>query len=113
MTLVKINKRYEIENMPISEKTREGIAKGNLSDALQTLLRAMGMLEFNLEESVAKINDKLASIDSRLTSIELRLSSLEAKDRSFEEKIALIEKRLDDYYLRLKNHKHEQYEKAD
>jgi len=109
--ITNFNDRYELKNIPISDKTREGIAKGNLIDALQTLLRAMGMLEFNLEEVVSQINERLDRIDSRLTSIELRLSNLEAKDRTLEDKIKELETRLDDYYLKLKNHKHEQYEK--
>ena len=119
MTLPKFNKRYELENMPISEKTKEGIAKGNLSDALQTLLRAMGMLEFNLEDAVTDIKKSLDHIDARLTTIEIRLQNIEidikqlqAKDQTLEDKIKELETRLDDYYLRLKNHKHIEYEKV-
>ena len=101
MTTTKINERYELKNMPISDKTRDGIAKGNLLDALQTLLRAMGMLEFNLEEVVVQINDKLERIETRLASIELRLGNVEtqmerlrAKDKSLEEQIIEVKQQL-------------------
>lgn len=122
MTTPQFNPRYELSNMPISDKTKEGIANGVLSDALQTLLRGMGMLEFNLEEAVNEVNIKLGRIESRLTSIELRLSSVEAgmeklrdKDKTLERQIAEAKGEIDvlciklkDLEDRLETHKHEQ-----
>lgn len=60
------HEKFEFDNFPMSDITREGIKKGNLSDALQVLLRAMGMLDFSLEEAVIDINGKIADLSTKV-----------------------------------------------
>jgi len=46
-------------------------------------------------------------LKEKVDGLELAIEKINGKVLSLEEKIKIIEKRLDDYYLSLKNHMHE------
>jgi hypothetical protein len=77
MTL--INEKYELDNIPISESIREGAKMGNSIDQLHILLRAMGMLEFNLEEVKSETKEGFKSINDRLDKMEGSLNDKEKR----------------------------------
>jgi seryl-tRNA synthetase len=54
----------------------------------------------------------MKNIQREITSLKGDVKKIGDRVETLEERIQLIETRLDDYYLRLKNHKHEENEKC-
>jgi len=112
---------------PISEKTNAGMSM-NIDDRKFIKMQIDGVIDRmdekmtdNLRimaEIIITNNDKMCkhldeqkdlmrSIEKRITSLQDDVKKIGVRVESLEERIQLIETRLDDYYLRLKNHKHE------
>lgn len=115
--------RYELENLPISRETREGLTAENINQ-IGAVARMMYLQDDVYDEQFSELKafmqnliieqrSAFARIESRLTSIEQRLSGVEDEIKRTHKRIEKlqcrindIETRLNDYYLKLLHHKH-------
>jgi seryl-tRNA synthetase len=121
-----------MEEIPGSEKTMSGMSL-NIDDRAFIKRQNDFIIEFVTEKLDANLrfiadilianNEKMfahfdeqkvmmKNIQREITSLKGDVKKIGDRVETLEERIQLIETRLDDYYLRLKNHKHEENEKC-
>ena len=121
-----------MEEIPGSEKTMSGMSL-NIDDRAFIKRQNDFIIEFVTEKLDANLrfiadilianNEKMfahfdeqkvmmKNIQREITSLKGDVKKIADRFETLEERIQLIETRLDDYYLRLKNHKHEENEKC-
>ena len=112
--------RYDLVNLPISDITRKGLTTENIN-YIGVVGRMLSLQDDIYEEHLDKIaillekqscvlNQLMTDVrelKEKVDGLELAIDKINGKVITLEEKIKIIEKRLDDYYLSLKNHKHE------
>lgn len=86
--------KYDLENIPISEEVKEGAKQGNSSDMLHVLLRAMSMLEFNLEEAVLKINQRFDKVEADVECLKRGQKRHSSDIRKLDARLTEVEKQI-------------------
>jgi hypothetical protein len=94
----KTKSRYDIDNIPISQKTRDGLTPENIN-YIGTIGRMLSLQDEVIEEILDK---HLTAINIRFDSIEKRLLSIETGASDREKRIAYLEKRASLPYMILR-----------
>ena len=102
-----------VDNPCVSEKTLKGITFS--SDDRQFLKRQYDgialLIKDKFDENLKYLSEIIISnnalVFKELQGIKEEIGKINTKIVSMEDRIKQLETRLDDYYLRLKNHKHE------
>jgi hypothetical protein len=88
--------RYDFENLPISQKTRDGLTSENINylSAVGRMLSLQDdVYDDKFEEIIKLIKDQTAEFNRRFDSIDRRLDSLERGATDREKRIEYLEQR--------------------
>ena len=85
--------RYDIENLPISDKTREGLTPENINQ-LGAVGRMLSLQDDFIENILTGIQITIEKIEKRLDAIEARLDKIENNLDAQDTRLVLVEKHI-------------------
>jgi len=86
-----IKNRYDLNCLPISKTTRDGLTKENI-DQIGTIGRMLSLQDDFMEGLLSSIQKTVQSIELRLNAIELRLDKIELNLEDKEGRLKILEK---------------------